>query len=89
MRPPVHRVIANDADASAGRVVLAPYGVLTMGECWHNNHHAFPESARIGLLRGESDPGWWIIHTLHKIGWVTRVGLPRGAVECEDFAYAD
>jgi hypothetical protein len=24
--------------------------LLTMGECWHNNHHAFPGSARLGLL---------------------------------------
>ena len=23
--------------------------LLTMGECWHNNHHAFPGSARLGL----------------------------------------
>jgi len=67
---------------------LLGYGVLTMGECWHNNHHAFPESARIGLLHGESDPGWWVIRGLHKVGWVTRVGLPREGVECEDIAYA-
>jgi stearoyl-CoA desaturase (delta-9 desaturase) len=67
---------------------LRGYGALTMGECWHNNHHAFPESARIGLLRGEPDPGWWIIRGLHKLGWVTRVGVPREAVDREDIAYA-
>jgi stearoyl-CoA desaturase (delta-9 desaturase) len=27
--------------------------LLTMGECWHNNHHAFPGSARLGLFPGE------------------------------------
>ena len=27
--------------------------LLTMGECWHNNHHAFPGSARLGLAAGE------------------------------------
>lgn len=27
--------------------------LLTMGECWHNNHHAFPGSARLGLYKGE------------------------------------
>jgi fatty-acid desaturase len=32
--------------------------LLTMGECWHNNHHAFPGSARLGLYAGEWDPGW-------------------------------
>jgi stearoyl-CoA desaturase (delta-9 desaturase) len=31
--------------------------LLTMGECWHNNHHAFPGSARLGLFPGEWDPG--------------------------------
>ena len=29
--------------------------LLTMGECWHNNHHAFPGSARLGLYAGEWD----------------------------------
>ena len=28
-----------------------------MGEAWHNNHHAFPASARLGLRPGETDPG--------------------------------
>jgi stearoyl-CoA desaturase (delta-9 desaturase) len=31
--------------------------ILTMGECWHNNHHAYPGSARLGLAQGEWDPG--------------------------------
>ncbi|MDQ3206318.1 MAG: acyl-CoA desaturase, partial [Pseudomonadota bacterium] len=35
--------------------------LLTMGECWHNNHHAFPGSARIGLHPGEWDPGWVVL----------------------------
>jgi len=30
-----------------------------MGEAWHNNHHAFPGSARLGVRDGEVDPGWW------------------------------
>jgi fatty-acid desaturase len=32
--------------------------LITMGECWHNNHHAFPGSACLGLFAGEWDPGW-------------------------------
>jgi stearoyl-CoA desaturase (delta-9 desaturase) len=32
-------------------------GIVTMGEAWHNNHHAFPSSARLGVRPGESDPG--------------------------------
>jgi stearoyl-CoA desaturase (delta-9 desaturase) len=80
------RWLVPDAGVQASN--LPGYGVLTMGECWHNNHHAFPESARIGLQRGESDPGWWVISALHKIGCVTRVGLPRDTVQREDIAYA-
>jgi stearoyl-CoA desaturase (delta-9 desaturase) len=30
-------------------------GFITHGECWHNNHHAFPEFARIGLEKGQTD----------------------------------
>ncbi|MBC8027178.1 MAG: fatty acid desaturase [Steroidobacteraceae bacterium] len=56
---------------------LPGYGLVTMGECWHNNHHAFPESARIGLEPGELDPAWTVIRWFHRWGLVTRVGLPR------------
>jgi fatty-acid desaturase len=44
--------------------------LLTMGECWHNNHHAFPGSARLGLLRGEWGPGWWALLVLRRLGLV-------------------
>jgi fatty-acid desaturase len=50
--------------------------LLTMGECWHNNHHAFPGSARLGLLPGEWDPGWWTLTLLRKIGLVWEMRLP-------------
>ena len=68
---------------------LTGYGLLTMGECWHNNHHAFPESARIGLLPGEVDPGWWVIRLLRRMGLATRVGLPREQALREDLSEAD
>lgn len=42
--------------------------LLTMGESWHNNHHAFPGSARLGLHRGEWDPGWWFLKGLERLG---------------------
>ncbi|WP_108788754.1 fatty acid desaturase [Erythrobacter sp. Alg231-14] len=57
---------------------LPGLGLLTYGECWHNNHHAFPESARIGIEKGQSDPGWWIIRMLENIGLAYEVGRPRG-----------
>ncbi len=45
-------------------------GVITMGECWHNNHHAFPRSAKLGLYPGETDPGWWCLTFFERLGWV-------------------
>jgi stearoyl-CoA desaturase (delta-9 desaturase) len=45
-------------------------GLITMGESWHNNHHAFPGSAKIGLYKGQADPGWWFIKCLEYIGLV-------------------
>lgn len=50
--------------------------LLTMGECWHNNHHAYPGSARLGLRDGEWDPGWWVLSGLRRVGLVWQVRLP-------------
>lgn len=50
--------------------------LLTMGECWHNNHHAFPGSARLGLRAGEWDPGWWMLKLLRRGGLVWDFRLP-------------
>jgi len=49
---------------------------LTFGEGWHNNHHAFPSSARHGLERGEVDVCWMIIRACERMGWVSRIKLP-------------
>ncbi len=50
--------------------------LLTMGESWHNNHHAFPHSARLGLAAGEWDPGWWALRGLEHLGLVRDLQLP-------------
>lgn len=52
-------------------------GLITMGEAWHNNHHAFPESARLGLTWKQLDPGWWVLSVLRRIGLVWNVRLPE------------
>ncbi len=51
--------------------------LLTMGESWHNNHHAFPGSARLGLHAGEWDPGWWMLMLLRRAGLVWDLRLPQ------------
>ena len=52
-------------------------GVVTMGEAWHNNHHAFPASARLGIKAGEHDPGWWVLCGLHRAGLVWNIKTPE------------
>lgn len=51
--------------------------LLTMGESWHNNHHAYPGSARIGLFPGEWDPGWWTLVLLRRVGLVWLMRMPE------------
>jgi stearoyl-CoA desaturase (Delta-9 desaturase) len=60
-------------DESRNNWVVA---MLTMGEGWHNNHHAFPSSARHGLDRLQLDVSWWTIRALEKIGLAWDVKLP-------------
>ena len=60
-------------DESRNLAWLAP---ITFGEAWHNNHHAFPTSARHGLGRLQPDPGAWLIGGLERcrLAWsVVRV----------------
>ncbi len=59
-------------DHSRNLAWLAP---LSFGESWHNNHHAFPTSARHGLRRWQIDVSAGVIWVLEK----TRVGVGRRA----------
>jgi stearoyl-CoA desaturase (delta-9 desaturase) len=51
--------------------------ILSFGEGWHNNHHAFPHSARHGLRWFELDITWQHIRLLQTLGWAKRVRLAR------------
>lgn len=51
-------------------------GVLAMGEGWHNNHHAFPSSAKHGLLWYQFDMSWLVIRSMQAVGLAWDVRLP-------------
>lgn len=59
-------------DYSSNVRVLAPF---TLGESFHNGHHAFPVSAHHGMKPWERaiDVSWLIICIMEKLGWVTEV----------------
>lgn len=50
--------------------------LLTLGEGWHNNHHAFPRSARHGLKWYELDLTWVFLNFLERRGLIRKVHLP-------------
>jgi stearoyl-CoA desaturase (delta-9 desaturase) len=43
--------------------------LITFGEGWHNNHHAFPRSARHGLRWWEFDSSFWVLKMFEAFGW--------------------
>lgn len=62
------------------------FGLISCGECWHNNHHAFPESACIGLEDGQFDPSWQFIRLLGNAGLARNIGRPRSPEHRDDLA---
>ncbi len=50
---------------------------LTLGEGWHNNHHAFPYSAQFGLNWWQVDTGWWFIVVAERLGLARDVKRAR------------
>jgi len=50
---------------------LTPWALLIGGEELHNNHHAFPSSAKFALRRFEVDIGWAVLWSLQKLHLAT------------------
>ena len=50
-------------------------GVLALGEGWHNNHHAFPSSARHGLKWWQLDVSYYLLRvlTFFRLAWKVRL----------------
>jgi stearoyl-CoA desaturase (delta-9 desaturase) len=63
----------NTRDESRNNAV---FGILAMGEGWHNNHHAFPTSARHGLEWWQVDVSYLIIRALALIGLASDIKVP-------------
>lgn len=67
-----YQTAGHDESVNNGLVAL-----LIFGEGWHNNHHAFPASARHGLRWYQIDPAWYAIWLLKKMGLAKKVRLPK------------
>ena len=64
-------------NAGAVQAHNVPWAALaSMGESWHNNHHAFPASARHGLYPGQIDIGFGFIRLLEQLGLAWDVQTP-------------
>lgn len=60
---------------------LRGLGLITFGENWHSNHHAFPHSAKLGIEEGQLDPGFWFIKFLESVGLANRILGPSDLPE--------
>ncbi len=66
--------LVDGAGVQAHDVPLA--AIPTFGESWHNNHHAFPASARHGLYPGQIDIGWHFVQLLKLAGLAWDIQVP-------------
>lgn len=60
---------------------LVGLGLITFGENWHGNHHAFPHSAKLGLEKGQLDPGFVLISAMAQVGLAWNIKLPSSETE--------
>jgi fatty-acid desaturase len=54
--------------------------LVSLGEGWHNNHHAFPRSARHGMRWWELDATYYLLRILAIVGLARRIQVPTKAV---------
>ncbi|WP_200892398.1 acyl-CoA desaturase [Aliterella atlantica] len=67
----------DSSDRSANNLWLA---IPSWGQSWHNNHHAFPNSAVVGLDWWQIDLGGWVIRLLEKSGLAWNVKVPTASL---------
>ncbi|MBO3463646.1 fatty acid desaturase [Aetokthonos hydrillicola Thurmond2011] len=68
---------SHDSDDNSRNLWWA--ALLTYGEGWHNNHHAYPNVAKAGWKWWEIDMTWWVIVSLRQVGLARRIVLPPSA----------
>lgn len=66
------RPFAVDDDSSNNFWLAIP----SWGQSWHNNHHAFPNSATMALEKWQLDPGIWMLRVLELMGLVWQIKVP-------------
>jgi stearoyl-CoA desaturase (delta-9 desaturase) len=71
-----HRYGSRPYATKDGSGNLAWLSVPTLGEAWHNNHHAFPYSARQGLRWWQLDLNYFALRVLSRLGVVWNLKLP-------------
>jgi fatty-acid desaturase len=54
---------------------------VSLGDGWHNNHHAYPGSTRHGVAKHEFDPSWQFIRFAQFCGLVTGVNEPEDMMQ--------
>lgn len=59
---------------------IAWLSVISLGDSWHNSHHAFPALARHGCDRGQLDPSAGVLRVFECLGWVSDVKRPTTAL---------
>ena len=64
----------HDVSDNSGNLWWA--ALLTYGEGWHNNHHAFPRVAPAGWKWWQIDSTWWVIRGLQSVGLAQKVVMP-------------
>ena len=60
------------------------FGILGMGEGWHNTHHAFPTSARHGLRWWEVDASYYVIRTMNLLGLAWNLKIPSKEAQASE-----
>ena len=70
-----HPYLSADRSGNIGWLSL-----VSLGDSWHNSHHAFPAMARHGCNAGQLDPSAAVLRVLEGLGWATHVRWPNPAM---------